>query len=102
MHVDYGPGDHPVRFRVRTAGRELRPWQAYASYMLTGGFVLYGYCGEGFAIKKVFGTPAAKPSHFDEAGASDDAAAFDPEGAAAAGKTDLHLGYTCIRTPPGG
>src|ERR1700689_4560233 len=41
MHVNYGPGDHPIIFRVSSAGRELQPWQAYASYTLTGGFVLY-------------------------------------------------------------
>jgi len=78
-------------------GRELRPWQAYADYRLTGSFVLYGTCGKGFAAEKVFGSGAAKPSHFGEPGESDDKAAFDPETAAASGKTDLRLGYTCIR-----
>jgi hypothetical protein len=90
MHVDYRPGDHPIVFDVRTGKRELRPWQAYASYMLTGSYVLYGQCAEGFAVDKVFGTPAARPSHVDSA-------AFDPESAAQVGKTDLNLGYTCIR-----
>ena len=99
MHIDYRPGDHPLEFHVWGAGRELRPWQAYASYMLTGGFVLYGHCAEGFIVDKVYGTPAAHPMHFDEPGAPDDMAAFDPENAAAAGKTNLHLGYTCIRDP---
>jgi hypothetical protein len=37
--------------------------------------------------------------HFDEPRTPEDMAAFDPESAAAAGKTDLHLGYTCIREP---
>jgi hypothetical protein len=97
MHVNYRPGDHPIIFRVSSAGQELQPWQAYANYMLTGGFVLYGHCGEGFVVDKVFGTPQAKPSHFDEPRTSDDMAAFDPESAAASGKKDLHLGYTCIR-----
>jgi hypothetical protein len=92
MRVDYEPGDHPIIFRVSSKGRELQPWQAYASYMLTGGFVLYGYCGEGFVVDRVFGTPEANPSHFD-----DPPAAFDPENAAAAGKKNMHLGYTCIR-----
>jgi hypothetical protein len=92
MYVNYGAGDHPIIFRVSSAGRTLRPWQAYASYYLTGSFVLYGHCGEGFVVDKVFGTPEAHPSHFD-----DGMAAFDPEGAAAAGKKDLHLGYTCVR-----
>lgn len=93
MHVDYRPGDHPIIFHVSRAGKELRPWQAYASYALTGGFVLYGHCGEGFTVSRVFGTPEAKPSHFE----GENMAAFDPESAAASGKKDLHLGYTCVR-----
>lgn len=92
MSLNYRPGDHPIIFRVWSAGTELRPWQAYASYMLTGGFVLYGYCGDGFVVDKVYGTPQAKPSQFD-----DNAAAFDPESAAALGKKDLLLKYTCVR-----
>jgi hypothetical protein len=101
MHVDYRPGDHPVEFRVQSAGRELQPWQAYASYLFTGGFVLYGYCAEGFVIDKVYGTSAARPTHFDEPRTPQDAADFDPESAAAAGKKDMHFGYTCIRQPHG-
>jgi len=97
MQVNYLPGDHPITFRVSSRGKQLKPWQAYASYMLTGGFVLYGYCGKGFVVDKVFGTPQANPCHFAEARSPDDAAAFDPERAASSGKTDLHLGYTCIR-----
>jgi hypothetical protein len=99
MHVNYGPGDHPIIFRVSSAGKELQPWQAYASYTLTGGFVLYGHCGEGFVVDKVFGTSQAKPSHFEEPRTPDDMAAFDPESAAAFGIRDLHLGYTCVRKP---
>jgi hypothetical protein len=99
MHVDYRPGDHPVEFRVQSANRELRPWQAYASYMLTGGYVLYGYCAKGFVVDKVYGTPAARPMHFDEPRTPEDAAAFDPESAAAVGTWDLHLRYTCVRQP---
>jgi hypothetical protein len=101
MHVDYRPGDHPVVFHVRSGGRELRPEQAYASYVLTGGFVLYGLCGSGFAIEKVYGTAAARPSHFLEAGEPGDMAMFDPETAAQKGITDLHLGYSCVRARSG-
>ena len=101
MHVIYRPGDHPVVFHVRSAGRELKPWQAYASYMLTGGFVLYGHCGDGFVVDKVFGTPAAHPGHFDDPRTSNDMASFDPESAAEAGTSDLRLGYTCVRVQPG-
>lgn len=99
MHLDYEPGDHPIVFRISSEGKDLRPWQAYASYMLTGSFVLYGYCGTAFVVDKIFGTRQANPSHFTEAQSSDDAAAFDPENAAASGKKDLHLGYTCVRKP---
>jgi hypothetical protein len=97
MSVNYRPGDHSIVFRVSSAGNDLRPWQAYASYLLTGGFVLYGYCGDGFVVDKVYGTPQANPSHFDEPRTSADAAAFDPENAAASGKKDLRLGYSCVR-----
>jgi hypothetical protein len=99
MRIDYEPGDHPIIFRASNAGKELEPWQAYASYLLTGGFVLYGYCGKGFVVDDVFGTPEANPSHFTERGSPDDAAAFDPESAAASGKKDLNLGYTCVPKP---
>jgi len=97
MHVDYRPGDHPVLFKVTSGGRILHPWQAYASYMLTGGLVLYGLCGDGFAVDRIYGTRAARPAHSDDPRGSGDMAQFDPETAAAAGKTDLHLGYSCIR-----
>lgn len=97
MHVDYQPGDHPIIFRVTSAGKELRPWMAYAQYDLTGGFVLYGLCGIGFVVDQVFGPPEASPSHFDRPRAPADRAMFDPESAAVAGKKDLELGYTCVR-----
>lgn len=98
MHIDHA-WDRPISFRVYSSGRELHPWQAYASYWLTGGFVLYGRCAEGFAVDKVFGNPLASPSHFNDSGDPDDMASFDPEGAADAGKKDLDLdvGYTCVR-----
>jgi hypothetical protein len=99
MYIDYEPEDHPLIFHVTSEGKELHPWQAYAGYLLTGGYALYGHCAKGFFVDKVFGTPQAKPSHFSERGESGDWAAFDPEGAAASGKKDLHLGYTCVRQP---
>jgi hypothetical protein len=97
MDVDYEPGDHPIVFHVSSSGRALQPWQAYASYTLTGGFVLYGLCGEGFVVDEVFGTPQANPSHFTAFRDSDDMAMFDPESAAASGTKRLRLGYTCVR-----
>lgn len=99
MLVNYAAPDHPIHFRVTSEGKELRPWQAYASYQLTGGFVLYGLCGDGFRVAKVFGAPDASPSHFLAEGEPGDMAAFDPEGAAAQGAKILRLGYTCVRTP---
>ena len=95
MHVKYD-GDHPIQFRISSGGKELKPWQAYASYFFTGGYVLYGYCGAGFVVNKVFGTPQASPSHFEEPRTSGDAAMFDPEGAAASGNKNMHLVYTCL------
>lgn len=97
MLLDYESGDHPPVFRITSSGRELKPWQAYASYYLTGGFVLYGGCANGFVVDKVFGTPEANPSHFTESRDTSDRAAFDPESAAAARKKNLQLGYTCVR-----
>jgi hypothetical protein len=97
MNVDYRPGDHPVIFHVWNTGGELRPWRAYASYDPTGGFALYGHCGEGFVVDKVSGTPQANPMHFDNPRTPDDWATFEPENAAEAGVWDLHLGYTCVR-----
>jgi len=91
MTIDYGKADDPIFFRVTSGGKELNPWQAYASYFLTGGFVLYGYCAKRFAVERVFGTPEARPEHFAEKGDPSDAAAFDPESAAAAGKMMMRL-----------
>lgn len=99
MDFLYASGDHPIHFRVTSAGKELHPWQAYASYTLTGGFVLYGHCANGFVVGKIFGTPQANPSHFTEPRDASDMAAYDPESAASSGQKNLHLGYTCIRKP---
>ncbi|MGB6973128.1 MAG: hypothetical protein WBD67_00450 [Terracidiphilus sp.] len=101
MGVDYVPGDHSIVFHVSSTGKQLHPWQAYASYMLTGGYVLYGMCGNGFVVDKVFGPPQASPSHFTESRDPSDRAMFDPfdPEVPTAGKTVLHLGYTCIRSP---
>lgn len=90
--------DRPIPVRVTSAGKPLRPWQAYASYFLTGVFTLYGNCGEGFSVDKVFGTPEANPLHHDPE-IEDNSAMFDLDSAAAAGKWYLQLGYTCVRNP---
>ena len=98
MRLNYSPGGGPIAFGVKSKGIRLDPWQAYASYWLTGLFVLYGECAKGFVVSGVFGTPEARPSHFDEPGTPEDRAAFDPESAAAKHITKLTLGYTCRRS----
>lgn len=97
MTTDYDPLNHPIGVRVTSAGKELQPWQAYASYELTGGFVLYGRCAEGFMVDRVFGSQEASPSHFTDRGDPSDMAEFDPEGVANSADKHLHLGYTCVR-----
>lgn len=99
MRVNSLPGDHPVVFRVTSAGKELQPSQAYARYTLARGFALHGLCDGGFVIDQVFGTPQANPSHPTVSRNAGDMAVFDLKGAASSGKTDLHLGYTCVRKP---
>ena len=94
MHLN---GSHPIQFRVSQAGKALRPWQAYASYFLTGGFLLYGSCADGFVVDKVFGTPEANPAHFEEVRSPTDMAMFDLDRAAGLGKNDPDLGFTCVR-----
>jgi hypothetical protein len=90
-------GSRPIVFNVSGAGHSLRPWQVYASYFLTGGFILYGRCGEGFVVDKIFGAPEANLGHFDEAQSSNDMAMFDLDKAARLGKTDSRLRFTCVR-----
>lgn len=101
MTIDYKLVDRPIFFRVTSEGKELRPWQAYARYWLTGGYVLYGYCAKGFIVDEVFGDPEASPDHFEAKGSPNDSAIFGPpEGPAGEGyKKMLHLGYTCTRVP---
>ncbi len=94
MHVD---GSRPIVFTVSQAGRSLRPWQVYASYLLTGGYLLYGLCADGFVVDKVFGTPQANPAHYPGAQVPGDMAGFDLDGAARLGKKDLDVGFTCVR-----
>ena len=94
MHLN---GSHTIHFRVSQPGKALRPWQAYASYLLTGGFLLYGSCADHFVVEKVFGTSQANPKHFEEARGPTDMAMFDLETAARLGKKDLDLGFTCVR-----
>lgn len=99
MRLRYADAGHDtsIHFSISNGKKRYRPWQAYASYMFTGGLVLYGYCADGFMVDRVFGDALARPQHFDERGAEGDMAQFDPETAAASGKHHLHLTYTCVR-----
>jgi len=95
MHVDNRTGDHPVIFHVRSAGRQMRPWQAYASYWLTSEFALYGRCGEGFVVDRVAGPPEVQPGHFDIPRAPGDMATFFVDNPA--GKLVFDARYSCVR-----
>ncbi|MCL2310669.1 MAG: hypothetical protein FWC42_10485 [Proteobacteria bacterium] len=100
MSVDSRPGDHPLIFRVRSASKELRPWQAYASYELTGCYVLYASCGEGFVVDRVYGsarTGASNEYDREEPGRAvfNGEYLFDP--AVTSGRRKPRMGYTCIR-----
>ena len=94
MHLN---GSNAIRFRVSRASKALLPWQAYTSYLLTGGFLLYGSCADGFIVDKVFGTPEAKPAHSEDERGPADQAIFDLETAAELGRKNPDLGFTCVR-----
>jgi hypothetical protein len=97
--IDYEQADHPIFFRVTSGGKDLQPWQAYARYWLTGGYVLYGYCAEDFIVDRVFGDSEATPQHFEERGSPNDAAMFGPDDTTRIIKKKLKLGNTCIHVP---
>jgi len=94
MHLN---DSNPIRFRVSQAGRALLPWQAYASYLLAGGYLLYGSCADGFVVDELFGTTETNPHHSEDARGPTDQAIFDLETAARLGKKDLEVGFTCVR-----
>lgn len=98
MHINAGLRDLPIVVRASSAGKELRPWQAYASYFLTGGWVLYCKCGVGFVVDRVYGSREVGPTHFNDPRTPDDMATFFPPWKpVVSGVKDLRLGYTCIR-----
>ncbi len=90
MVVNY-KGEGSVRATIRSGARSLAPWQAYASYWLTGSHMLYAYCGKGFHLSEFQGTPEAKPDVID------DEVSMDPEGAAQMGVWHLRLDFNCRR-----
>jgi len=84
-------GDGAVIARVTAMGRELRPWQAYARYMLNGDLVFSGSCADGYAMTHMRATPVAS------LGQMDDSAALDFERAAEHNVWNLYLDFTCSR-----
>ncbi len=93
FHIRYEPGDHPVSAVITNSnGQALRPWQEYASYTLTGGFVFYANCAKGFRLSHVTGTPQAHPGRPDE-----NMAGMDPESAGMKHVTNLRLSFSCRR-----
>jgi hypothetical protein len=99
MTIDYTQADRPIFFSVTSRGKELQPWQAYATYELTGGYVLYCKCAKGFMVERVYGDSEATPQHFNGRGDPDDSAMFDPYDRDGVINKKLHLGYTCVRKP---
>ncbi len=99
MKIDYSPHGGSVIATIRSGSRTVTPWQAYANYDLTGGYVFYGHCPEGYVITTVSGTPQGNPSHSDEPGTPDDMATFDPESAAQKHVLHQRLSFTCRRIP---
>ena len=98
MHINIGLRDLPITVRASNSGRELRPWQAYASHSLTGGWVLYCKCGNGFVVDRVYGSRQAGPSHFSDPRTADDMAVFGPPWKpVTSGAKDMRFGYTCVR-----
>jgi hypothetical protein len=93
MRIDYQARGGHIVVTAQSGGKTLTPWQAYASYWLTGGYVFYALCAEGFDLTHFTGTPEMKPWLVDNH------IATDPEGAAQKNVTHLRLDYTCRRDP---
>jgi hypothetical protein len=89
MHLDYAARGGHIDVQVRSGRRALQPWQAYASYWLTGGYVFYGNCADNFNLSSLNATSQAHPSQ------TDNQAEMDPESAAAAGVKQLNMSFSC-------
>ena len=79
---------------MKSGRRELKPWQVYASYEFTGGFVYYAHCGRCFVTENVHGTAEGKPWIIDGY------IAFDPE-SVPKGVNPILLNYDCRRARRG-
>jgi hypothetical protein len=93
MWFDYMAPQGPVHATVMSGQQRLGPWQAYASYWLTGGFVFYAHCADDFTMSRLSGTRAAKP----DATVMENWAELDPETAADKGVRRIRLSFTCRR-----
>lgn len=91
MKLDYSARGGHVFVTAVSGKRKLSPWQAYASYWLTGGYVFYGHCAEGYKMGRLSGTSEAKPWMMD------DEAILDPESAAEKHIRWVTTDFTCRR-----
>jgi hypothetical protein len=91
MWFDYTAPQGPAHATIRSSDGLLRPWQAYANYSLTGGFVFYASCAERFSLHHLTATPEANPS------VTDNVAALDPETAAEKHIRRIQISYACRR-----
>jgi len=92
MRIDYATRGGHIVIAAQSGNKPLTPWQTYARYTLTGGYVFYAYCADGFEITHFTGTPAAKPWLIDKE------IAMDPETAASRHINHLRLDYVCRRS----
>jgi hypothetical protein len=95
MWFDYGTPDSPLHVTISDGIHTLQPWQPYASYWLTGGFGLYVYCADEFAVSNFNATPEANPWLIDNQ------IALDPETAAEKRVHRIEINFTCRRDPAG-
>ena len=91
MRINYQARGGHIVVTAESGGKTLTPWQAYASYWLTGSFGFYAQCADGFDLASFSGTPETKPWLIENQ------IAMDPETAATKHVTQLRLDYTCRR-----
>jgi len=93
MQMDYSARGGHIDIKVNSGGRPLIPWQPYANYILTGGYVFYAYCADSFDVTSYRATPEAHPS------LTENMIDLDPETAAEKHSRKITLSYTCRREP---
>lgn len=85
-------GEGAIHAEARSPRHLLTPWQAYTHYFLSGGFVLWVNCADGFRMSHVTGSAEAKPEQWDVNQASMDADVGDDKKVKLLGMT-----FTCTR-----